>query len=401
MDHSIEAVSAKHLYQLSGMISRADDLKPALNGITSYLRKVLIFDNLVIYLLDSKQNLNAYYGRAIGRGRDAGADVAWGEKIANQIIEHNDILVQNPLPNNTENRLEKPYHLGIPLSYSGKSQGALIFIRFGSPPFNAEDCHLAKFVAQQLSILISRQHLEHEYALLQGQRQQIRIQEDFISGISHELRTPLGCIKGYTTTLLRADTSWDKSIEQEFLQIIEKETDHLQQLIDNLLDSSRLNNGLLKMNFHPILPDGVVKDTIARTRLRYPDIRVKLDIPDYLEPIEGDSNRLNQVIDNIINNAIKYAPESEIWVKIKQDNHFTVLSIRDFGPGIPEKYLPFIFDQFFRNPDISPNIHGTGLGLFICQQIVQAHQGQIEVMSVVGEGTTFIVTLPDKQSQPG
>ena len=155
------------------------------------------------------------------------------------------------------------------------------------------------------------------------------------------------------------------------------------------------------MNFHPVNLNAIVKEAVERLLLRVPDIVIKFDIPDSLNSIEADSHRLNQVFDNILNNATKYAPESQIWVRIKQEHDHTVISIQDFGPGIAEKDLPFIFDRFFRSPDLSPNVHGSGLGLYICQQIIQAHNGVITAASTFGEGTTFTITLPAPIGEEG
>jgi K+-sensing histidine kinase KdpD len=401
MKSGVQAISLEHLYHISHLINRSVELRPVLNEVTSFLRKILIFDNLVIYLLDSKNNYDAYYGRALGRGRSAEADAAWGEKLAGQVIENREQIIQAPPLNHNSNRLDSPYLLGIPLIYSNVCLGAFILIRFGGPPFSPSDCELATFVVEQLSFLINRQSLDKEFSLLQGEQKQIKIREDFFSNISHELRTPLGCIKGYSTTLLRNDTTWDKSTEREFLQIIEKEADYLQQLIDNLIDSTRMSSGMLRMKFQNIRLDMVVKDSIERTLLRFPETVIKLETSDQLRVVEGDPNRLNQVFENIFNNAIKYAPESEIWVKIKQENQSIMVSIQDFGPGISEKYLPHIFDRFFRNPELLPNVHGSGLGLYICEQLVQAHHGRIEAVSKIGEGTIFTIVLPEKQVQQG
>ena len=397
MGQVIETLSPAHLYQLSSIISRNESLKKVLDDISHLLRRILIFDNFAVYIFDSGHHLNAIYGKAMGRGKAAGAEAAWGEKIATQIVTDRRLLVDSPHLQQSGSRLDHPYSLGIPLMSAGTCLGAVVFIRFGSPPFSAAGCDRATFVVQQISIKIDRQHLEQEFELLQGQRQQVQTREDFISSISHELRTPLGGIKGYTTTLLRDDITWDKATEQEFLQIIDKETDFLQQLIDNLLDSSRLSSGLLKMNFHPIRLDGVIREAVDRVLLSHPGVNIKMETCDSLQFMDGDTHRLNQVFINIFYNAIKYAPESGIWVKIKQDQHHTFISIQDHGPGIPEKYLPYIFDRFFRNPELSPNVHGSGLGLFICHQIIQAHHGLISAESAQGKGTTFLIKLPNNQ----
>ena len=299
MGQVIEPLTPGHLYQLSGIVSRDTGIKKALDEISHLLRKILIFDNFAVYNFDSQNHLNAVYGKAVGRGRSAGAEAAWGEKIAAQIIEKRGLLIDTPPAQESDNRLDRPYFLGIPLMHAQKCLGAVIFIRFGSPPFSPVDCDLAVFIVQQISILVERQHLDQEFELLRGQRQQVQTREDFISSISHELRTPLGGIKGYTTTLLRDDITWDKATEQEFLQIIDKEADFLQQLIDNLLDSSRLSSGLLKMNLHPTRMDGVVREAVDRILLSHPSVCIKMTAPDSLRLIDGDSHRLNQVFINI------------------------------------------------------------------------------------------------------
>ena len=147
-----------------------------------------------------------------------------------------------------------------------------MIIRFGGPAFAPEDIELAKFIAQQISLLIEREHLQQEYRLLEEQQQQIRLQDDFVSTITHELRNPLGFIKGYTTTLLRSDTQWDQNTQQEFLNIIDQETDRLQELIDNLLDSARLQSGEMRMQFQPVRLDSVLNDVILRAKLHHPEL---------------------------------------------------------------------------------------------------------------------------------
>jgi len=99
------------------------------------------------------------------------------------------------------------------------------------------------------------------------------------------------------------------------------------------------------------------------------------------------------VLQNLLNNAAKYAPGSDVWVNICNVDNGVQIDVIDHGPGIPPQYVPFIFDRFFRNPEQAPNVHGSGLGLFICKQILQAHQGEITVNSTLGVGSTFTVSL--------
>jgi signal transduction histidine kinase len=395
MTGSLILPELEHLYRISQLIFTAKDWKQALDEATFLVRSMLIFDNLVVYLRGEDDVLDVMYAKAMGRGKSAEADIAWGEDIANQIIQDKELILREPPLDPDKGRLERPFILGIPLD-GQSTAGALLLIRFGGPAFQPEHIQLARFIAQQVTQMIDRQHHLQIEKLIQDQDKQIQLQKDFISTISHELRSPLGFIKGYTTTLLRDDTSWDKETQLEFLQIIDQETDHLQELIDNLLDSSRLQAGLLKMKYQHVRLDTLIKDVIARESMHHPDLIMEINSAPELRPIKGDPYRLAQVIENIVSNAVKYAPGSKIWVTINQEENQTQINVADEGPGIPEKYINHIFERFFRNPDQSPNIHGSGLGLFICKQIIEAHQGQIFAKSKLGQGTTVCINLPNQ-----
>jgi signal transduction histidine kinase len=389
-------VGLDHLYEISRIITQTSEWKSALNEIASLIRTIFIFDNLVLYLANpARHDLDVMYARAMGRGRSAEADIAWGEIVANQIMDDPHTLLQEPVNNTEIDRLERPFILGIPLQVSTRVLGAIIFIRFGGPPFEPEAIRLAEFIAQQIALLVERQNLQQAFNMLEQQNQESRLQEDFISTITHELRTPLGFIKGYTTTLLRSDTNWDQETQQEFLRIIDQEADRLQDLIDNLLDSARLQSGNLKMDFQAVRVETLLRSIADRVKLHHPALTVHLDPDQQGIIIRGDPKRLGQVFENLLNNAVKYAPGSDVYITIDtRENEGVEILIRDQGPGIPQRYLPHIFERFFRNPELEPYVHGSGLGLFICKKIVQAHLGQIYATSTVGEGTTFHIALP-------
>lgn len=392
------AIDLQNLFAINRIIANASDWKQALEEIARLLRTFFIFDNMVVYLADPEnRNLDVAYARALGRGKRAEADVAWGEIFAYKISNAQQTLLEEPQPDTDKDRLKKPYLLGAPILFNQRNLGAVVFIRFGGPAFTSEAVQMAEYLSQQLALLIERQRLLREYQLLEEQYQQVRLHEDFLSTISHELRNPLGFIKGYTTTLLRTDASWDYPTQLEFLQIIDRETDNLQELIDNLLDSARLQAGQMHMHFQPCRLDAVLRDVIARAKMSHPTLVIHLQVPDELKPIKGDPQRLAQVFENLISNTVKYAPKSDMWISIDQDENGVHILVSDQGPGISEKFLPFIFDRFFRNPEQPPNTHGSGLGLYICKQIIQAHKGQISASSTLGEGTIFHIYLP---SQP-
>jgi signal transduction histidine kinase len=235
-----------------------------------------------------------------------------------------------------------------------------------------------------------------QIASLEAKRRLDSLQDDFIATISHELLTPLGFIKGYATTLLRDDTAWEAETQREFLTIIDEEADRLRELIDNLMDSSRLQAGTLKMTFQLIRLDPLVKEVSLRARSRHNDLQVEVIIKTPGIEIHADPTRIAQVFDNIIGNAVKYAPGSPITITIDHDKNMARIAIHDSGPGIPVQHLENIFQRFYRLPEHSNSVRGTGLGLYICRNIIEAHSGKIKAESKIGEGTTFYIYLPNE-----
>lgn len=390
----IPPLTFEDLYKVNQIIVQAKGWKSALDEIARYIRPHFIFDNLVIYLIDpASKHAETAYARAMGRGKHAEADVSWGETVAAQVCNSGQIKLIEPDEPISIDRLRRPYILGVPLSRSGMILGTIIFIRFGSPPFTDEQIHFAQYLAGEIAMLIDVDLHFERLNELEAQHHIFRLQEDFMSTLSHEIRTPLGFIKGYTTTLLRPDTTWDKQTQHEFLQIVDNETDRLQELIDDLLDSARLQSGRMQMNFQVVRLDAVTNDLIMRMHLHHPDMAITVNCDQPLNLVEGDPVRLAQVLQNLLNNAAKYAPGSEVWVNIRNVKNGVKIEVIDHGPGIPPQYVPFIFDRFFRNPEQAPNVHGNGLGLFICKQIIEAHQGDISVQSSPGVGSTFTVLL--------
>ncbi len=380
------------IYQLA---ATTRNWKDSLDKIIAYTRQYFIFDNIVIYLGEvTTKRLDVLYARATGRGKSMGADISWGETIANRVVCEKKTLIEEPGENNPEDRLRSPFMLGVPLFISRELTGALVFIRFGGPAFETGGIEFAEFLGMQFMSLIRQKSLDEYEKELTKLRSSSTLQGDFISTISHELRNPLGFIRGYTTTLLREDASWDKTTQRDFLEIIDRETSHLAELIDDLLDSSRLQNGNLSFDFQLLHLDTIIRDEVTRAQHAKPQQVINLDLVEPLPLITGDPRRLAQVIDNLIENSEKYAPDAEISIRAYPVDSEMIIEYADSGPGIDEKYLPMMFSRFFRAPGLSRTIYGTGLGLSICKQIINSHNGEITVSSSCGEGIKFTITLP-------
>jgi signal transduction histidine kinase len=348
----------------------------------------------VVYLFDSAhQNLEVAYAKATGRGKTKEADVAWGESVIQEVIQKNKTILKEP-PEDEPDRLRRPHILAIPLQSENAEYGAVVIIRFGTPQFTKDHINFGEFMSSQISSMILREERELMIQQLKDHIQTLQIQDDFISTLSHELKNPIGFIKGYTTTLLRPEITWSNADQNEFLQIIDHETDRLRDLIDNLLDSSRLQSGNATLNKQILRIDALLNDVIEHARVHYPDLKINLDVRQELPTLQGDPRRLKQVFDNLVSNAAKYAPGSPLNFRVFKEPNGISIDVKDFGPGIPTKDLERIFDRFYRSEAHSSDTRGSGLGLFICKKIIEAHEGQLTVSSFLGRGTTFHVFLP-------
>ena len=228
-----------------------------------------------------------------------------------------------------------------------------------------------------------------------------RIKSNLISTVSHELRTPLASIKGYTTTLLADDVKWNIQSQNEFLRIISKETDRLSTLVDDLLDLSRIEAGDITVNKNLCDFPELVQRAAERVSPR-PGERLILDFPPDLPQFELDSQRIEVVMRNLIENAAKYAdPLSPIMVSADLNNGNLIVKVEDQGPGIPDQESEKIFDSFYRmDPGISHAADGFGLGLSICQGFIRAHGGEIWTESYEA-GARFIFSLPVSSTHEG
>ncbi|MFN8385687.1 MAG: HAMP domain-containing sensor histidine kinase [Anaerolineales bacterium] len=223
-------------------------------------------------------------------------------------------------------------------------------------------------------------------------KRQMQLQEDFVSTISHELRTPLGFIKGYSTSLLRKDAEWDDVTRDEFLTIIDEEADRLSLLIENVLESARLQSKTLTLRFQPLRLDAILRDVVMRIRSHYKDLEVNIEA-NSTPSIHGDGVRIAQVFENLVTNAIKYAPGAPITVSLSSKGDAVMVMFKDGGPGIEAEALPLIFERFYRVKS-EKSVTGSGLGLYICKQIIQAHRGKIWAESAPGNGVAFFIELP-------
>lgn len=219
---------------------------------------------------------------------------------------------------------------------------------------------------------------------------------DFVSTVSHELRTPLTSIKAYTATLRRRDVEFDENTRQEFLQVVEEETDRLTRLVSDILDVSRIESGRLELKRRDFDLSKLVHITINKLRSQATNHNIELLSPESIGPVYADPDKIEQVFVNLVENAVKYSPSGgDIAVTLKARQRTVECFISDSGVGIPAEHLPHIFEKFHRVDNrATREIYGTGLGLYVSKSIVEAHGGTIIVESELGKGSTFRFTLP-------
>lgn len=221
-----------------------------------------------------------------------------------------------------------------------------------------------------------------------------QIKSDFVSVVSHDLRSPLTAILGYVELLAKAGPV--NEMQQEFIQRVQKSVYNITTLIGDLLDLGRIEAGLDKeMETYHLTP--LIRDTVEgmRPMCEAKKLKLELRLAPHLPPNRGNPPRLQQIINNLVDNAIKYTPEEgTVIIEARQEDDQIVMRVSDTGIGIPLPDQPYIFDKFYRAESVVDTHHGTGLGLSIVKSVVERHKGRIWVDSVPGRGSTFTVVLP-------
>ncbi|MHB8647958.1 MAG: sensor histidine kinase, partial [Thermomicrobiales bacterium] len=233
---------------------------------------------------------------------------------------------------------------------------------------------------------------------ISARRAQEQTQRDFISMVTHELRNPLTSLKGYAQLMQRR-----AAYDARGMAVIVSQTNLLERLVDDLRDVARLESRGLELNRAEVDLVALARRCMEQARTLVKGHRLLLDLPD--QPLVGwwDGDRLAQVMQNLVSNAIKYSPDGgDILVRIEDRGYEARVSVRDHGIGIVPEALPQLFGRFYRAQGaLTLGVQGLGLGLYITKGLIEAHGGQIWVESEAGAGSTFIFTLPSIQSPEG
>lgn len=288
-------------------------------------------------------------------------------------------------------------YITFPLLAGGKWHGVLS-VQWREPqPANVEETRYIQGLVDQAAVAIySLRLLETEQEARKAAETANRLKMQFLAMVSHELRTPLTSIHGFATSLLASDVSWEPAQQQEFIEIISQESENLGELVEQLLDLSRLQAGTFSVVVQQQSLFAVMKELVPQLQSTCKQHALSIEIADDLPPVSIDTRRIHQVVCNLVENATKYSPiGSRVRISALPQENVVILSVSDEGPGIPLEERQTVFEAFRQASNRAPqDTRGAGLGLAIAKGLVEAHGGQIWVDSQPSRGTTVSFSLP-------
>lgn len=312
----------------------------------------------------------------------------------------------------------------IPIDLKGERVGMILAGNsLAHEKVGEDEKDIVSLLADQISVVIDNsrlyEQLRQSHHLLEAKvhertreleklNQQLKriseMKSDFVSSASHELRTPLTSIKGYSSILTSGKLGPVTPEQQARLEKIHQHSNELVEMINTLLDISRIERGKTEMKLEPFSLKDLILKVVDLLQPQYlaRKIQSKLDLPKTMEPLQGDVAQLQRVLINLLGNALKYTPDNGsgvVAIVVKPSDQKYEIAVSDNGVGIPEEALPKLFTEFYRvDTPMNQEIKGTGLGLSLVKRIIEAHKGTIGVESKLGKGTTFYFTLPCQRS---
>ncbi|HVA21224.1 MAG TPA: GAF domain-containing sensor histidine kinase, partial [Candidatus Micrarchaeia archaeon] len=303
--------------------------------------------------------------------------------------------------------------LVMPLASPRRVVGALTLARKQVRPFTALEQALAQVIANQASISIDNATLhaavqkqldeiavsKHELEIANAQvRENSRLKSEFLANMSHELRTPLNAILGFSEILKDNLVDLTPQQRQECLQNIHASGKHLLELVNDVLDLSKIEAGRMELAYDRFGVQDAVKEVhnVIRSLSERRDIDLSIDVvPTHLE-IRADKSKFKQVLYNLLSNAIKFTPQGgKVWVSARADSEDLIVDVGDTGVGIPAEHHKRIFDEFYQlDHATTRQVEGTGLGLSLTRRLVELHGGSISLESDPGRGSVFTFRLP-------
>jgi two-component system sensor histidine kinase KdpD len=310
------------------------------------------------------------------------------EAVELQVTGQHPFAVQLP----ESRRNERPPDLVVPIEAARGTLG-MIKIWRESPEISSTEKRLLQTFASQGALALERAWLAQAESRARVLEESDQLKSAILSSVSHELRTPLSTIKAAASSLRSGDVGWDSAARADLITAIDDEADHLNLLVGNLLDMSRIESGVLKPKRDWNILAEIIGSVLARMKNQTTEHTLDIDVPENLPMIPMDYVQMEQVFTNLISNSLKYAPaHTVVSIHATVQDETVRVQVSNQGPQVPPADLERIFDKFYRITD-AERVTGTGLGLSICKGIVEAHGGRIWAENVA-DGLAFNFTLP-------
>jgi len=378
------------------------DVDLAFGAFIRELRGLIEFDRVTIVLVEGgRAEVMAVAGRGTDTVFPAGSARPVRGSALDEVLEGK--LVYRPtMEAGRYPEEEDLLALGLrsrvlaPLQVGPRTIGMLGLVRAQENGFSSEEIELVNLLGRLVATAVQNiRAYEAERSTADELRRLSALRADFVSLVSHELRSPMAAVIGAARTLQGRWRELTAEQRESFLALIGDETARLADLVGDVLDTSRIEAGTFSFSFTDVDLGELLRDVAAAAEFGQDEVRVSAEVNGALPHLRGDRERLRQVVQNLVDNAVKYSPAgSEVRVSASADNGIVRVRVRDQGPGIPVDDQKLIFEKFGRSTVAGGAKAGTGLGLFIARSIVEAHGGSLEVDSAPARGSVFTLELP-------
>jgi signal transduction histidine kinase len=384
-------------------LSSSLDVEQAFGAFIRELRGLVPFDRTAIVLADEESaRVIATAGVGAQDVFPPGTQGSVPGSVLEEVVRSGQPVYRRDMAEPEHPEEERFLELGLrcrvvaPLLSGAETIGMLSVVRREPASFDEEEIELLVLLGRFLGATVQNiRAYEAERETVEELRRLSALRADFVSLVSHELRSPMASLIGSAQTLRERWRELDAGQRESFLALIAHETSRLAALVEDVLDTSRIEAGTFTYTFGEVDLAGLVRAAAAAAESGQDEVAVRADVSGALPSVRGDAERLRQVLSNLIDNAVKYSPAGgEVRVKTRAQNGRFEIAVSDRGPGIPPEQQRLIFEKFGRAKLGDKTKPGTGLGLFIARSIAEAHGGAITVDSTPNRGATFTLTLP-------
>jgi K+-sensing histidine kinase KdpD len=391
------------LLSVSQAVAQTLDLQKIIDSALDKVSQCTGLETSFVYLRErGKLKLTGYHGLSVKTVSEMPKELNSPTGMLKNIMEQAGSVIVEDLARCNDPDLmflcRKGYRCfaGISLTIVGESIGILGVVSDFNGCFSQNNMELLTGIGREIAIAVRNAQLYEEASSAKALRELDTMRTEFLANVSHELRTPLAVIKGSANSLLQPDVIFDEETRREFLVSIDKDADILTRLVDDLLMISRLEADALEVRKKPHQLDDVIYSIEDRLNNLTVKHHLHINIPKDMPQVDLDEVRIGEVLTNLVENAIKFADDNtNITISSELKDKEVIISVADEGIGIPPELHQKIFERFFQgNGRKAGRRKGAGLGLAICQGIVETHGGKIWVESQVGKGSKFSFSLP-------